>query len=485
MRREATYMLVALPLLLGACAAIPPHQDPAVKARPYPLAATLEKSGGSGGFVAGQWPAEAWWKTFQDPQLDRLMDVALAQNPDLKIAAARVQLAGQQVALARAALRPTAGLGGQVQRERFSANGMIPPPYGGTTQNQGDLSLDFNYDLDWWNKHGDALRAALDEKQAAEADRAEARLLVSTALVQAYVRLQGDESLARIARETLSQRQGIRSLVARRAEAGLENALAVHQSDAEVETAAARVDAFRRAVTLDRQAVLTLAGIGPDGTDQVAASSARIPIRFALPPRLSLDLLARRPDIMAQTWRVEAAAARIQVARAGFYPNINLGAAAGFESIDLAKLLSSQSLTASAGIAVHLPIFETRTLQAQLRTRYGEYDLAVEEYNKRLLHAAAEVAAQLTTLAILQTEQTHQAAAQAAAEQAFQVAGRRYRAGLTGFLAVLQSERDVLAAKESAARLEQARMESTVALIRALGGGYSAPEQTEIENGRE
>ena len=184
------------------------------------------------------------------------------------------------------------------------------------------------------------------------------------------------------------------------------------------------------------------------------------------------DLLGRRADLVAQRWRVDATAKDIEVARAQFYPNVNLVAFVGLSSIGLDRFAESGARTFGAGPALRLPLFEGGRLRAQLDAKRAEADAAIDAYNGTLLRALREVADEVSTLQSLERQQRAQAEATAAADAAYDLAVQRYQAGLGNFLVVLTAQTNVLAQRRAAADLKARHLGAEVALARALGGGY-------------
>ncbi len=184
-------------------------------------------------------------------------------------------------------------------------------------------------------------------------------------------------------------------------------------------------------------------------------------------------MLGRRPDIVAERWRVEASSREIEAARAGFYPNVSLNAFAGLQSIGLGDFLAAGSRMLSLGLAVSLPIFDSGRLRANLDLQQAQYDAAVESYNGTLVNALHDVVRQLVSLkwVAAQTEQQRQAVD--LARQAFDLASERYRIGVSGYLNVLAAETGLLVQQSQLVDAEGRRRELQLNLIRALGGGYA------------
>jgi len=474
MRRFALFPY-ALAAALAGCASYAGIHGEARELAPQTLAFD-PRAGGA--FVPGDWPRADWWAMFGDPKLDALVERALAGNPTLRGAEARVRAAAALADAARSALYPSLDLNASATRERLSANDIFPPPFSGSWVNQGRITLDFNYEFDFWGKHRDELDAALGATRAAAAEAAAARLVLAAAVAQAYFQLQADLASLGVAKETLAERAGLLELNRVRASRGLEPAIAVRQSDQQVASSRVEVSAAEAAAQLDRHSLAALLGLGPGAALEVAPELRTYDAALALPANLPADLLARRPDIAAQQQRVEAAAARIGAAKADFFPNINIAAFVGlgatsFHGLDL---FTSASRIAGIGPALHLPIFEAGRLQAGLRGRYAEYDGAVEDYNQTLVGALQQVADRIASLRAVRRQLADQADALAAADDAYRLTLDRYRAGLTNYLDVLINEERLLAERLSRVRLQGRSLALTVDTIRALGGGYRAPD---------
>jgi len=466
-RAQFCPLLLSIGFLLAGCASYSGIQGEAHPLVPQSLAFDQNPGG-------GDWPREDWWTMFGDPKLDALMRRALEGSPNLRAAQARVRAAGALADAARSSLYPTLDLDASATRQRLSRNDIYPPPFGGSWVNQGRIALDFNYEFDFWGKHRAELEGALGEARAASADAAQARLVLATAVAQTYFQTQTDLAALTVARRTLADRGGLVELNRLRASRGLEAGIAVRQSDQQVAASHVEVSAAEAAVQLDRHQLAALLGLGPDAPLEVELALQAYGKALALPANLPADLLGRRPDIAAQRWRLEAAAAQIGAAKADFFPNVNLAGFVGFGATSLQglDLLGAGSGVAGVGPALHLPIFDAGRLRANLRGRYGEYDAAVEQYNQALVDALRQVADQITAARAAQQQLADQANALAAAEDAYRLTLDRYRAGLTSYLDVLVNEERLLAERLNQVQLQGRSLSLAVGTIRALGGGY-------------
>jgi NodT family efflux transporter outer membrane factor (OMF) lipoprotein len=417
------------------------------------------------------WPAADWWKRFGDAQLDALVDEALAGNPSMRSAHARFDRAIALAGAAGAPLTPQVSAGADLNRQRFSGTGIFPPPIGGSWYTQSQLALQFSYELDFWGKNRAAYDAALGQARAAEVDGFAARLLLSAAVARAYAQLAHAFEQLDVAQATLAQRQAIFDLTRGRLAAGLDTKVELKQAEASIPAVRQRIAQVEEDIALARNQLAALAGKGPDRGLSIERPRAEAG-PFSIPSTLPADLLARRPDIVAQRWRVQAARRDIDSAQAQFYPNVNLAALAGVQSVSFSKLLTKDSAIPMADAAVQLPIFDGGRLRGNLGAKDADYDLAVEQYNQTVLDAVREVVDRLASLRSVDTQNTEARPGLSAAEEAYSVAVARYRAGLGNYLQVLSAETQVLDQKNLKADLHFRELDLSIDLIRALGGGF-------------
>ena len=426
--------------------------------------------------TATPWPAERWWTGHGDARLDALVERALAGQPSLQVAAARLRQAEAAVGVADAARAPQVRASTELSRQRFTENGMVPYPLAGAYAWNNDARLGASWELDLFGRQRAAVEAALGQQRAAAAELQAARVLLAANVVSAYVNLGRLVESAEVARQSLAQREQILALVRQRVDAGLDTRVELHQAEGLIAQSRVELEALAEAADRARHALAELTGQGPDALAGLAPALA--PLRsLPLPAALPADLLGRRADLVAQRWRVEAALREVDVARAQFYPNVNLTAFAGLSSLGLDRLLEAGSRTFGAGPALSLPVFEGGRLRANLGARAAEVDAAVEGYNAALLRALREVADEVAALQSLERQQRAQADASAAAQAAFELALQRFQAGLGNFLTVLNAQTTVLAQSRAATELKARHLAAELALTRALGGGWAAAPQ--------
>ncbi|PZQ20243.1 MAG: multidrug transporter [Sphingopyxis macrogoltabida] len=459
--------------LLAGCAAIPDMGD-----RPQPVTPSALASAESLAGPAGVWPGDGWWRDFADPALDALIAEGLAGSPDVAIAAARVRAADALAQQAGAALLPRVGVEGSAGGVQQSRNMGIPPqfvPEG--VQDTGHVAATFSFDLDLWGRNRAALAAATSEAEAARVDAAQARLMLSSGIAAAYADLAGYYAALDVAKDAVRIRSATAKLAADRASAGLENRANERQAESAAASARADVAASEEAIALTRNRLAALLGAGPDRGLAIGRPALVSPAP-GLPSQAGIDLVGRRPDIVAARLRAEAAARRIDVARADFYPNINLSALVGLQSLGLSNLFKTGSEYGNGGVAISLPIFEGGRISGRYRGARADYDVAVANYDKSLIDALRDVADVVARRAATERQLAERRLALAAASEAAELARLRYRAGLANQLAVLTAEDGMVQLSRSVADLDARRLSLDIALIRALGGGYRADPAT-------
>jgi NodT family efflux transporter outer membrane factor (OMF) lipoprotein len=414
-----------------------------------------------------------WWRDFGDEELNRLVALALQDNPTLKLARARLARAQAVSEVANAASLPQVNGSFDATRQRYTANGAVPPPLAGSIRESGTLQLSASWELDFFGKNQAALDAALDAAQAARADADAAQLLLASNVARAYFQLARVNGQLVVAQRTLAQREESLRLTQDRVRAGLDTQLELRQGEGALPEARQQIEALQEQAALAGHALSALTGQGNQPAVKSAPSLASVH-NLSIPAELGADLLGQRADIEAARWRVEAAGHDVKNAKAQFYPNVNLVAFAGLSSIGLGRLFDAGSQQWGVGPAIRLPIFEAGRLRANLRGKTADVDAAIESYNATVLDAVRETADQIASSQSIARQQAEQRDAQAAAEGAYEIALQRYKAGLGTYLNVLSAESAVLNQRRLAVDLAALSLDTQVALVRALGGGYRA-----------
>jgi len=415
--------------------------------------------------------AADWWQGFGDARMNELVGRALAGNPSLKIAQARLARAQAAVAGVQSTDGPQVNGQLDVTRQRFSENYIYPPPLGGSIRTLGTAQINASWELDFFGRNRAAIEAAVGAERAAQADVQAARVLLASNVARSYVQLARLVEQREVAARSLKQRDDILALIKQRVQGGLDTNVELRQGEGALPETRQQIEQLDEQITLTRHALAALTVQPPNALDALTPPLQAVRA-VPLPAAVPADLLGRRADISAARWRVEAATSDAKSAKAQFYPNINLTAFIGLSSIGLDQLVKSGSEQYGAGPALRLPIFDSGRLRANLRGKTADVDAAVESYNATVIDAVHDVADQLSSIQSIARQQTEQERAQAAAESAYDLATQRYKAGLGTYLTVLNAESSVLTQRRLAADLKARALDSQVALIRALGGGY-------------
>lgn len=420
----------------------------------------------------GHWPAANWADQFGDAQLKALIDEALKSSPTLDQARARVAAASAYSETAKAGTMPRVDASYSLTRQQFSSTALVPPPYGGSWQTENKGLLSASYDLDLWGKNREALKSAVSQLQASQADAELVKLTLTTSIARTYNQLARLYVLRDIAQQEIAQREQIDRITAGRIATGLDTEVERKTAQANLATSRATLKARDGQILATRYQIAALLGAGPDRGLQIARPALGIGDEVRLPDNLPADLVSRRPDIVAARWRVDAMTHDVKEAKAEFYPDINLSAAIGLDAFGFGRFLTAASRTASVGPAIHLPIFDAGELRAQLKGRYADFDYAVATYNQTLVTALSEVATQLADVRSTDGQLVDAQNAQDAARQADKLALVQYKAGLTNQLTVLNADVNALSADQAVANLRMDRRDQQIALASALGGGF-------------
>jgi outer membrane protein, multidrug efflux system len=458
-------------LIVAGCAGIPRSvQSPAI-AVALPLPPLAPDAGGA-------WPEKDWWRRYQDPTLDQLIDAGIAQAPNLQSAHARFEAARESVRLAGAATGAQVSLASELDRQRLSDNGLFPPQLlGFHWYNQASLGLQVNYTFDWWGKQRAAIAAALDQAHAAAADRSAAELLLTSSIADTYFGWQADQQRLALAGENLGVAQRAGKIAAERVQADLDSADAVHHADTAIASAREQIATLEGSARLR---IVALAALCGRSEAELPALRARpLPAVIAtVPDNVRLDLISRRADITASRWRIEAMQQNVRSARAQFFPDISINALAGVSAIDVGKLLEYGSRVPEAGIALHLPIFDNGTLDAQYHGTIAQWHSAIASYDQTLVDAARDVSTQLATRQQLLAQRgQHLIEAQAAAKLHSNAAAQ-VRQGLVDARVELSAAEVLLEQRDGLTQLDAQLLSADIGLQRALGGGYDAAQET-------
>lgn len=464
----------ALPALLvvalAGCASLAPDYQ-------RPAAPVAEHWPGAGADAGPSARVPGWSALIADPRLRELVQLALAHNRDLRVAALNIEKARAQYRIQRADVLPTIAAGASETAQR-TPDALAVGGQGGVSRSYGVEVGISTYELDLFGRIRSLKDEALQQYLASEETRRATRISLMAEVAGSYLALAADGQLKVLAERTLDSREQAYALQQDKARIGTGSELELRQALGELE--AARVEALTAAqqVQTDRNALELLLGmplperlLPPEGIalDAIVAVDR-------IPAGLPSDLLRNRPDILAAEHSLMAANADIGAARAAFFPSISLTASTGTASDQLSGLFDSGSRSWSFVPQVSLPIFNGGRLRAQLAVSKADRDIAVASYEKSIQSAFREVADALAEREVVDRQLQAQQRREVAAEAAFDLVQQRYEVGVSSYLDVLDAQRTLYAAQQAAIQTQLARETNLVTLYKVLGGGEDAPE---------
>jgi multidrug efflux system outer membrane protein len=412
-----------------------------------------------------------WWKIFNDAALNDLEARALAANQDLHAAVARVEQARAAAGIARSAYWPQIAANGSVVRERTSGttDNVFPDPL--TTTYRAPVSASWEIDLFGRVRHATA--SARAEAEASLATFESVRLALTTDVAANLFSLRAFDRELALVRETVALRRKALDLISARQRIGTAAELDVARAETELATAETETAALTSRRASLQNALAVLLGVSaPSFELSLPAAELALP---EIPAGLPAALLERRPDIAAAERTLAAANERIGVAKAAFFPAISLTGSAGFASGDIDNLFRANSRLWSIGPSIYLPIFQGGRNRANLERSRAVFEESVAVFRQRVLVAFREVQDALTTTRLLGEQTDAQERALASARRASALAQTRYDAGYVSYLEVIDAQRTALSLERASAQLAGQRWTASVALIKALGGGWQRP----------
>ncbi len=460
--RFIRFSTLALVFGLAGCATPGPDHTPFAQTQ----AKALGLSDASSSLVATQ-----WWQSLGDAELDHLVTQALEGQPTLALARVRVTRMLALADVRQSTTYPQVSVGADVTRQRYTENGLYPPPFAGNVYSSGTAQFGVSWVPDVFGQHTAEIASTLNQAQAAQADAQAAAVSLAAQVCRGYITLARLVAQREVAQRALGQRQQFSARITERVNAGLESQLEQQQADVALSQTRGQAEALDEQISLVRHQLAALAGQRVDAYDSLTPNLAQLHLE-EMPLTLGADLLGRRADVVAARWRVEAAVQDVQAARMQFYPNINISAFAGVSAIGAGKVFESGSRQAGISPAISLPLFDGGRLRSQLKGRQSDLDIAIASYNSVLLDAVKEAGDAISSSQSLARQQQDEAKALASAQAAYDIHLARYSAGLTNQLAVLNAESQWLAQRRSAIDLRARELDNRVALMKSLGGGW-------------
>ena len=467
---------VGLAVLLSGCEVGPKY----VRA-PAPTSTSFKEQPPDSFKEAGQWKTAQpldqalrgkWWEMFGDPQLNSLEDQLTASNQDLKVAESRLREARAAVRFNRAAQFPTISAGPSIDSLHASAN----RPYIQTTGNTGDfiLPIDVSYEVDLWGRVRRTVAAAREEAQATTADYATASLSLHAELAIDYFELRGADAQKRLLDDTVKAYTDALQLTSNRFLGGVAPKSDVAQAKTQLDTTRVQDTDVTVARAQFEHAIAILIGKPPaELTIPPAPLDIQPPV---IPGALPSELLERRPDIAAAERRMAEANQQIGIARAAYFPTLSLNASAGFEGTSLLNWLNWPSRFWAVGPQMLETLYDGGRRRATSETALANYDGTVATYRQTTLTAFQEVEDNLAALRILNDEDQQQTQATASAEESLQLFSNRYKGGVDTYLQVITAQTVALQNERNNVDILRRRMDASVLLIKAPGGGWSTAE---------
>lgn len=475
MNKNSILLLVGIALVPVGCTMAPKYTRPAAPVSDaWPTGAAYAKT--QEATSTPQAPDLSWREFFTDEKLQQVIDTALTNNRDLRVAALRVEQARTLYGIQRAELLPTVNATGSGSKQR------VPADLSATRKSQTTDRYDVNlgvasWEIDFFGRIHSLKDNALEEYLATEQAHRSAQILLVASVANAYLTLAADRENFQLARSTLDTQQTTYDLIRRRYDVGLVPELDLRQAQTRVEAARVNVVFYTQRAAQDENALNLLAGSPvPSGLLPAALSSVRPPQEVA--PGASSEVLLRRPDILAAEGRLKAANANIGAARAAFFPRISLTTAWGTASGELSGLFQSGSEAWSFSPKIVVPIFDARTWSA-LKATKAEREIILTLYEKSIQTAFREVADALAIRGTVDEQLSAQQSLVHATAETYRLSQLRYTKGIDSFLGVIDAQRSLYTAQQELVALRLAKLANQVRLYAVLGGGGNSLERTE------
>jgi len=450
-------------MALSACSVFPDFKSPSLD-----IPATWRDQS----MQSPAWPAEDWWRGFRSQELDSLITQAESGNLDLAAAAARVREADALTRIAGAALLPAVGLGGAVSRVRQPSSSTLGTSGGGKTYTLYDAQISASYEVDFWGKNKAAVEAARATAEASRYSEATVALTTVTSVATSYFQILELRDQLAVTEANLASAESILTALQAQEAAGTVTALDVAQQETTVATLQAEIPPIQQQLRQFINALAILVGKPPEAVDINSGTLADLS-HPDVAPRLPSELLARRPDVAMAEAQLKSAHANITVARAEFFPSVQLTVQGGFESTALSSLFGPAGFLYTLAAGLTQPIFEGGRLEGQYQYTQAFYDELLQDYRKSVISAFQDTEDALVATQQTAEQERRQQAAVDTAQRAFDIATAQLRAGTITILTVLNTETALFTAQNTLLQVKLARLNAIVSLFKALGGGWS------------
>jgi len=468
MNRQLLFLLAGIALLLGGCSLAPNYTQPKA---PIPVEWPQGKAYKSVQAAPGaeRIPVLKWRDFFTDLRLQKLIETALNNNRDLRLAALNVERARALYGVQRAELFPSASAVGTGSKQQSSSDLTRPGEPRTTKQFNVDLGIT-SWEIDFFGRIRSLKEQALQEYMATEEARRSAQIALVARVAGVYLTLAADRGNLKLARSTLETQQGVYDLIRRQYEVGLANELDLLRAKTQVDAALGDVARFMQLTAQDQNALNLLTG-SPISKQLLPADLSSVSPFKEISPGLSSKVLLRRPDIMEAEHQLKAAYAFIGVARATLFPRIALTTTVGTASDELSGLFNSGSGTWSFAPQITMPIFDARTWAA-LRVSKTVRKIALTQYEMVIQTAFREVADSLAVQGTVDRQVEAQQSLVNALAETYRLSVNRYTNGIDSYLGVLDAQRSLYAAKRGLIVLRLAKLANEVRIYAVLGGGH-------------
>jgi NodT family efflux transporter outer membrane factor (OMF) lipoprotein len=478
--RFASISLALMTLMLSGCMVGPKYAKPTT-----PLAPAFKEQSPGTSQSDSEWktatPSDGvirsnWWEIFGDPQLNALEEQVTSANQNLKSAEARLREARAMIRFNRASLFPTISTAPSVSNERFSAN---QPYFPSSLANNGsgdfNLPFDLSYEVDLWGRVRRTVNASREETQATAADLQTASLSLHAELAFDYFELRSADAQKQLLDDTVKAYTDAVVLTQNRFEGGAAPKSDVAQAQTQLDAAQVQDTDVTVARAQFEHAIATLIGQPPAKFTLSAAPQTKVEIP-SIPVGVPSTLLERRPDIAAGERRVAEANEQIGIARAAFFPTLMIGASAGFQGNTVTNWLNWPSRMWGVGPQLSETLFDAGRRRATSEATQANFDATVATYRQTALTAFQEVEDNLATLRILESEAEQQHRATASAEESLQLFTNRYQGGVDNYLQVITAQTIALANERNDIDIQRRRMDASVLLVKAVGGGWKVSQ---------
>jgi multidrug efflux system outer membrane protein len=471
MLKPTTILLGTAALALAGCSLAPKYERPAT---PVPVAYP-EANSAAAGTSAGPAAADVAWRDFfGDARLQRLIQLALENNRDLRVAGLNVERVRALYRIERTALIPSVNATADASRTRTPAD--LTSSGRATTSSRYSVGGEIpSYELDFFGRIASLRDEVLQQYLATEEARRSAQISLISAVARQYLGLLATDERLALARQTFDAAEHSYQLSKQTFDAGVASELDLRTSEAQRENYRAAVAALEQQHVQAQNALAFLIGAPLPADLPPAGVLATEPLIADLPAGLPSDLLTRRPDILAAEHTLQAANANIGIARAAFFPSVTLTAFGGTASAQLSGLFDKASGSWSFAPSITLPIFAAGRNKAQLDVAWIEQRIEVANYEKTIQTAFREVADALAVRASIDTQIAAEQARVAAARSRYDLSNQRYESGVDSFLTVLLAQQDLFSAEQSLIDARLLRLSNLVSLYAALGGGWQEP----------